>query len=104
MNTLGSLFETNWAQLHRKTRRRPLIFDPAAISLPDGLKIRSKPSERAWRIALGLALGTMFTGVTLLLSGSLWQPVLGLLGLFCYFVAVSGLFFPASIFCPSGSD
>ncbi len=104
MNTLGSLFETDWAQLHRKTRRRPLIFDPAAISLPDGLKIRSKPSERAGRIALTLVLGTMFTGVTLLLSGSLWQPVLGLLGLFCYFVAVRGLFFPASIFCPSGSD
>jgi len=104
MSMADDLFEANWAKLHRKTRRRPLIWLPAAVATADGMKIRSKPSELVPAVALALLIGGLFTGVALFGDAIVWKALLGFVGLFCIFVAIGRVFFPPSISWSSGCD
>jgi len=104
MSMVDDSFETNWAQLHRKTRRRPLIWLPAASSSADGLRVRPKPSEQWGLIAVSLLFGAMFTGFSLFVPDLVTRVSLLLFGLFVPLVALRLLLFPASVSWSSGSD
>jgi hypothetical protein len=104
MNTSDRLFETNWAQLHRKTRRRPLIWLPAASSSVDGLRIRPKPSEQWQMIGVSLLFAAMFIGFSSFVPDLVRRVSLVVIGLIVPLVAFRLVLFPASVFWSSGSD
>ena len=89
---------TDWNRLVRKTRRRPLMFDPNAVQTAEGTKVRPKLERLAW-ITGG---GVFFAGLLLFMTGSMATTLVP--GGLVLWAAIHQLCFPRSVFIPADAD
>ncbi len=93
---------TDWNRLVRKTRRRPLMFDPNAVQTAEGTKVR--PRLLISPLMACATVGGFFTGVTFYLP-ELWAKAVTFVpGGFLLSVLIYRLFFRSSVFIPADAD
>ena len=93
---------TDWNRLVRKTRRRPLMFDPNAVQTAEGTKVR--PRLLISPLMACATVGGFFTGLTFYLP-ELWAKAVTFVpGGFLLSVLIYRLFFRASFFIPADAD
>jgi hypothetical protein len=90
--------DTDWKRLVRKTRRRPLMYDPIAVQTAEGTKVRPK-----WVRLVGvIGIGGFFAGLLFFMGAS--QPAtLVPVGLVLW-AAIHELCFPRRVFIPANAD
>jgi hypothetical protein len=96
--------DADWRRLVQKTRKRPLMWFPDVVQSTEGTKVRPKPSERLFFIALATVMGVIFTYVSFLIPEFIFMALLFVVGSFCLYVAILRSFFLASIFIPANAD
>ena len=89
---------TDWNRLVRKTRKRPLMFDPNAVQTAEGTKVRPKLERLVW-ITGG---GVFFAGLLFFMLGSMAVALVPV-GLVLWAV-IHELCFPRSVFIPADAD
>lgn len=95
---------TDWRRLVAKTRRRPLIWCPAAVQALEGAKVRSKPLDLLIGMAVAIVMGVPLTWLSFHCE-ELWsQAVTLLVGVFLIWTAVFRVLFPRSVFIPTDGD
>jgi hypothetical protein len=86
---------TDWNRLVRKTRKRPLMFDPNAVQTAEGTKVRPKLG----RLAFIIGCGDFFAGLLFFMS----EPMAVTVG-FVLWAVIHELCFPRSVFIPADAD
>ena len=69
---------TDWNRLVRKTRRRPLMFDPNAVQTAEGTKVRPRLLISA--LMACATVGGFFTGITFYIP-ELWAKAVTFVGI-----------------------
>lgn len=97
-------FEADWNTLVRKTRRRPLISEPAVIATADEVRIRADLSERLGASLIALGLGGVLTGAVAMGPGPVATSFLLVTGPPMMALGLWKLLFSGSIVWRRGSD
>ena len=88
----------DWNRLVRKTRRRPLIFDPNAVQTAEGTKVRPKLA----RLAFIIGVGGFFAGLLIFITGSKAATLVP--GGLVLWAVIHQLCFPRRVFIPTDAD
>ncbi len=88
----------DWNRLVRKTRRRPLMFDPIAVQTAEGTKVRPKLA----RLAFIIGVGVFFAGLLFFITGSKAATLVP--GGLVLWAVIHQLCFPRSVFIPADAD
>ncbi len=95
---MNDLTNADWNRLIRKTRRRPLMFDPNAVQTAEGTKVRPKLA----RLAFVIGCGVFFAGLLFFMAESKAVTLVPV-GLVLWAV-IHQLCFPRSVFIPADAD